>query len=460
MAGVGGAGGGLAYKNNIAVTPGTNYTVVVGAGSAAGLSASSSPAVPGGDSTFNGTTVVAAGGGSSTTQVGDVTQVGGAGAGTQLGGGGAAGYSAAGGSGWYWFYDTELLQVYPEAATYPSASSASGGYVPDLYTVMPADTTTEYSGAGGGGGVGLLGAGAQGTSFQTIGYGGGGGSGGMTGYSAVTAQGTTGGAGGAYGGGGGGGAVRVSDSAGILLQMPGGAGGSGAVRIIWGAGRSYPNNAANVGITPPNDNYYYKTLLGSSAPYLETNVTSLPTTNFANQVTSGVQILSNVLNDLNLRPQTDFTITAWVRPSDVTSSSGVIFDVPYTDHSPPFYSLHLRTGSGKVFFGFNSGGTYQFLDAPASASVPLVGPGQWHHVAAVYSLTNGFIRTYVDGVLHNSRTTTGLGAITYYAMPVTVGRAPNWSTAYAGNVGWVKLYKDVAFSANQVLAEVNAGFFG
>jgi len=37
--GGGGAGGGLGYKNNYAVTPGSSYTVVVGAGGAASTGA-------------------------------------------------------------------------------------------------------------------------------------------------------------------------------------------------------------------------------------------------------------------------------------------------------------------------------------------------------------------------------------------------------------------------------------
>jgi hypothetical protein len=48
-----------------------------------------------------------------------------------------------------------------------------------------------------------------------------------------------GGAGGAYGGGGGGGCGDYN------WQLAA-AGAAGAVRIIWGSGRSFPSNAANV----------------------------------------------------------------------------------------------------------------------------------------------------------------------------------------------------------------------
>ena len=52
----GGGGGGLGWKNNIAVTPGTTYTVIVGAGGAAGSG-------NGGQSYFIASTLVAGNGG-------------------------------------------------------------------------------------------------------------------------------------------------------------------------------------------------------------------------------------------------------------------------------------------------------------------------------------------------------------------------------------------------------------
>lgn len=184
-----GGGGGLGYKNNIPVTPGNTYTVVVGA-----------PGAPGGDSYFINTTTVrgiggtraGAGGG----YVGDGGGNGGAGAadaGGFVGGGGAGGYAGNGGAG---------------TATNSTAFNAGAG-----------GGGAGSSGAmyGGGGGVGLLG---QGSSGATSGAGGSGGT-----------SGTTGSAGGVYGGGGG---YNTS-------------GGVGAVRIIWGANRAFPStNTGNL----------------------------------------------------------------------------------------------------------------------------------------------------------------------------------------------------------------------
>lgn len=184
-----GGGGGLGYKNNIPVTPGNTYTVVVGA-----------PGVPGGDSYFINTTTVRGIGGTRADAgggyVGDGGGNGGAGvtdAGGYVGGGGAGGYAGNGGAG------TALNSTAFNAGAGGGGAGSSGAMF------------------GGGGGVGLLG---QGNSGTTSGAGGSGGT-----------SGTTGSAGGVYGGGGG---YNTS-------------GGVGAVRIIWGANRAFPStNTGNL----------------------------------------------------------------------------------------------------------------------------------------------------------------------------------------------------------------------
>jgi hypothetical protein len=188
-------GGGLGWKNNIAVTPGQVYSVVVGSGSG-----DRSVAASAGNSYFINLATVAGLGGSSGESgsngngggfVGDGGGNGGHG-GSQVpnewaGGGGAGGYSGTGGTG------------------------GNGG----------GSGTAGSGGAGGGGSGGFQGGGGVGLYGQgTNGAGGGGG-----GSNGISASSTTGGL---YGGGG-----AVS-----------GAGGGGAVRIIWGTGRSFPSNAA------------------------------------------------------------------------------------------------------------------------------------------------------------------------------------------------------------------------
>jgi len=208
-----GGGGGLGWKNNISVTPGQSYTVVVGVGGPASN--------PGGDSYFINNTTVKGGAGTNPrwepsfdrwsynggSYVGDGGGIGGKGIGfnnangRRGGGGGAGGYSGAGGNGGS-NYNT----------TSPTAGAGGGG-----------------GGGGdpyqGGGGVGILGAGTSGSAGGN--NGGSGGANGVAFGSASTVN------GGLYGGG-----AALYDSTSSTGKSPG---ANGAVRIIWGDNRAFPS---------------------------------------------------------------------------------------------------------------------------------------------------------------------------------------------------------------------------
>jgi hypothetical protein len=232
----GGGGGGLGWKNDIPVTPGNTYTVVVGAGGIKKSASNTTQAPSGEDSYFIDTSTVMGGGGEGGrytgnnlinvarggTYVGDGGGNGGDGgppvgtSGTTAyayGGGGAGGYSGDGGYG----------GMYNQAGQpgQGGGGGAGGG-----------GGSADY--AGGGGGVGIYGEGTSGTggngstSNAFPGFGGSGGDNGNNGIANVP---TTGGN---YGGGGGG-------ADGVLAE--GGAGGSGAVRIIWGRDRAFPSTS-------------------------------------------------------------------------------------------------------------------------------------------------------------------------------------------------------------------------
>jgi len=224
--GRGATAGGLGYKNNISVTPGNSYTVVVGA-PAANQS---------GSSYFSAACVVSGGGGiggcfsgSGSLFVGGTYTGDGGGNGGRpapnncltnfgTGGGGAGGYSGNGGTGGYG-------GCCNPSGNGTSGSGGAGGGGGGSYN-------TGCKGGGGGGGVGIFGAGSNGAGGNYPSNGGGGGSGGTAGGSTST---TAGGAGGAYGAGGGGSGPAT-----------GGAGGVGAVRIVWpGNTRTFPST--NVG---------------------------------------------------------------------------------------------------------------------------------------------------------------------------------------------------------------------
>ena len=236
------SGGGLGYKNNISVTPGSSISYQIG-----GRESGTWPAVEGqhgasttlnGDDTwFVSSSTVRGGGASEALYVsmagGDYTGDGGGNGGdggkigssaasnTCGGGGGAGGYSGDGGDGGE---HTHSNRAYGNSGGNGSGGGGGGGG--SGIRVYNSD-----SGGGNGGGTGLLGEGSNGSggwyaeSYGNPGYGGGGGSGGTNGpNSAIDAV------AGAYGGGAGG--AHGSNQLGAF----------GAIRIMWpGDERSYPS---------------------------------------------------------------------------------------------------------------------------------------------------------------------------------------------------------------------------
>jgi len=285
-----GAGGGLAYKNAISVTPGQSYNVTVGAGGVGTgyTTNSANTAAPGtiascngGDSSFsNGTiTVTATGGqhgGGLSYSGGFQNQQGGSPAGTfdgggnggpcvgnyssggqpylSSGGGGAGGYSGNGGTG---AGSTGGFNTIVNATA--GAGGAGGGAGGRGVT-----TGNSYGGAGGGG-TGLLGEGSNGvagtndtstgtTTQVSTNVAGGGGSGGSRGNLAQESTTGRGGVGGWPGGGGGSGHDTSSGSF-------GGNGADGGVRIIWGAGRSFPStNTQDITSSAQGHPFWIKTV--------------------------------------------------------------------------------------------------------------------------------------------------------------------------------------------------------
>lgn len=240
-----GSGGGLGWKNNIKVSPGSSYTVVVGSG---GLSypntISNTSGMKGGNSYFKTIDTVAGyGGGNNSGNVStsgpNANSFGGGYVGTGGGAGGnASGHAGGGGAGGYTGRGGNQQETW-------NSSIINGGYGGAYYS------STYGSGAGGGVGLsGITGYPSAGNAFYNPfsgynnssgnGSGGSGAHGGSNGYYGEnpfsgSGQSSDNIQGGNYGGGGGG--------PGTSWPSASGNGGSGGVRIIWGPNRSYPNNA-------------------------------------------------------------------------------------------------------------------------------------------------------------------------------------------------------------------------
>lgn len=226
----GSGGGGLAWKNNIPVTPGQSYTVVVGSGGTVLTTPNNFVkhiAGTGGTSYFISESIVAAyggGGGISFSTSFDAPAIGGTYFGDGGGDGGAGGRAL--------------------TSTYAAGSGGAGGYTGvggtgrDGGSLLSGFNGTGGGGGGGsasytgsskaggsGGGVGLYGQGSNGSGGfydgSLLGNPGKGGSGGSTGDRTTTTSGNAG----VYGGGGRSSTIHAAYE-----------GGGGAVRIIWSTG--------------------------------------------------------------------------------------------------------------------------------------------------------------------------------------------------------------------------------
>lgn len=257
--GGGGGGGGLGYKNNITVTPGQTFQVVVGQGGASVKRTTANTIKNGnngGDSSFGGTTVIGRGGAAGTGGTSTSAGTGGAG-GTKIGdGGGNGGYGGSGNS-------TSILGGGGGGAAGYSGNGGNGATPTSTGTTGVAGSAGAGGGAGGGssgiqfgsyriggasgGGVGIFGQGDSGTateipleSTQTV-FGGIAGSSGTNGYNLVAVQNINYGSPSPGSIGGGGGGESITGTVGS------GAGSNGAVRIMWqGTRRTFPTTRTSI----------------------------------------------------------------------------------------------------------------------------------------------------------------------------------------------------------------------
>jgi len=236
--GSGGGAGALAYTNNVSVTPGNTYTLIVGSGGPGRASTSGSGSgTNGGFSRFigNACATVRANGGTAGTYAGCSYSPGGTVSSGTGGSGGCGGrsstsfVSAGGGGG---------------AGGYSGNGGRAGGAGCSFNTFDNGQCGSGGGGGGGtnasgGGGVGLLGQGSNGVggTYLSGNRYGSGGSGGSSGTQ--TSFDSNGKPGGNYGGGGGGARPCVC---GCGITKTSGAGAGGAVRIIYpGTTRSFPS---------------------------------------------------------------------------------------------------------------------------------------------------------------------------------------------------------------------------
>jgi hypothetical protein len=193
---IGGGGGGLCYKNNISVTPGTSYTIIVGAGGGSGSNGEAS-------SFIGPSASMSAGGGVTNSRSalptgGDVNNR-----------GQVPGYNDPSGSTMYFGGAGGTSYTYSETETspYPATNFIYGGIAGGSTIVNGVTYTASVQGRSSFAGVNLTGQDGGGNGFY-----------------------------------GAGGSIQNTNPPNGTPSAQGGLGG--AARIIWGVGRSFPNNAA------------------------------------------------------------------------------------------------------------------------------------------------------------------------------------------------------------------------
>ena len=405
-----GGGGGLGYKNNISVTPGQSYTVVVGA------AASAFSGADGGDSYFINTSTVKGGGGQGSTTgsggsggtfTGDGGGNGGAGGdggGTyEGGGGGAGGYSGNGGAGGS-----------GDGSTHPNDLGASGR----------GSNGSGGSGGGGGygggyegGGVGLQGEGSSGLGCGN--------------YSGVQCFGNgtpgSGGTGKEYGGGGAG---------------AGGVGGSGAVRIIWGAGRSFPSTLT-ADQTPVSSEPTEQTVtkVKDKSGKGNNGTVNGPTLNAA-----GYWVFDGTDDTISIDSMPDFeNITVeWWGTSDYTSTARKV-PIMKTTNTNWNDGFGFYQENGVVSWWVNAWNGTGVTETQSTTQV-----FDWTHWVGTYDGSD--VKMYRNGVLEDSVSYTT--AMTNPNVSFDIGHAKD-NYHWDGSIGEVRVYPR-ALTAAQVFQNYNA----
>ena len=142
----------------------------------------------------------------------------------------------------------------------------------------------------------------------------------------------------------------------------------------------------------------------------------------------------------------EFTIGAWVYSNQ--SAIRPIWSYDFTSHSTPFYSQHLRINNSDLYFGWNNGSGFRFIET-TSTSLP---PNQWFYVTATYK--SGEQKLYIDGSLVGSQSYTE--TITYYNQEVWIGNS-NLSGTLNGNLSNVAFWNR-ALSSDEINSVMWKGY--
>jgi len=304
--GAGGGGGGAYVLKTISVTPGNSYSIVVGAGGAAGTASN-----PGSDSTFATTTAVAKGGA----------------AGVSVNGASLAGAGGAGGSAAASIGDTKFSGGNGASGVAGSNPNGGGGGGSSAGTAANGNagstTTAGAAPTGGGAGGGGATSSANGSSASNPGGGGGG---------AKTASGTQ-----RNGGAGGTGKVAVTYTVATVPTVT----ASAATSVTGTAATLNGNVTADGGATITERGFVYKTSAGATITDNKTTVsgtTGAFTLNLSTLTPGQIYFFKayaiNSVGTTLSSPELNFTTTGGTPPTLTATAGATVdssFNVTFTD---------------------------------------------------------------------------------------------------------------------------------
>jgi hypothetical protein len=133
----------------------------------------------------------------------------------------------------------------------------------------------------------------------------------------------------------------------------------------------------------------------------------------------------------------EFTIGAWVNAK--TLGDNVIWSYDFTSQVSPYYAQQLRiTSSNAVLFSWNNGSSLVAIVTNPNE----VSSNQWYYISATYK--NGEQKLYKDGSVIGSSILNQ--TITYYNQQVLIGKSPNFSAEFDGNMANVAFWNRVLTS--------------
>jgi hypothetical protein len=156
---------------------------------------------------------------------------------------------------------------------------------------------------------------------------------------------------------------------------------------------------------------------------------------------------SNIPVDTN-----DFTISSWIRPTNLTATAEAIFGTVITqDTSPKYSGIHFLVNDESISLGIGGAGSYEYATYYTPASLQ----DSWSHV--LVTRQGPEIKIYVNGVMELSQNVSSVYDISpsyathhRYAIGSYFWTDNNWHCPFTGDIDDVRFWTR-ALSVQEIL---------